>query len=214
MRYRLAPRCHSQGSTKSIDQQASLTCLGLLLFVNIVEAEAPVGKCPTLPYQLCAHVLSFGIETHGDDAPVPIDIALLADHRVAGNETAKGRGGLPPALDFRPASPAPLLDSGASMPCSLLVGGSLLMGLGAVPALAQDAENGRNVFEVRCQKCHTTESGGGGFGGRGRLRFGFFAFGTYLATTFPRSHYSAGQFTFLLKISKVPSGLSNQTIKS
>ena len=40
-----------------------------------------------------------------------------------------------------------------------LIGGSLLLGLGAAPALAQDVANGGLIFQFQCEKCHTTEAG-------------------------------------------------------
>ena len=58
--------------------------------------------------QFRAHVLPLGIEAHGDDASVPVNIALLADDRPSGDEAAQRIGGLLPALDFGHTVPAPL----------------------------------------------------------------------------------------------------------
>ncbi len=74
-----------------------------------------------------------------------------------------------------------------------IIGGSLLLGLGAAPALAQDAENGRIVFQVRCSQCHTTEAGG--LHGRGPNLNGIF--GRRIASVdFPRSSRTFRELDF------------------
>ncbi len=41
-----------------------------------------------------------------------------------------------------------------------IIGGSLVLGLAAAPALAQDVANGGLIFSFQCKECHTTEAGG------------------------------------------------------
>ena len=56
--------------------QASLA--GLALLVHVVIGEPPVRERPALGHHGGVDVLTFGVVAHGDDATVPVNIALLA----------------------------------------------------------------------------------------------------------------------------------------
>ena len=87
-----------------------------------------------------------------------------------------------------------------------LIGGSLLMGLGTAPALAQDAENGRVVYEVRCKRCHTTEAGGAH--GKGPNLHGIF--GRRIASVdFPRSSRTFRELEFTWDEEKLSGFIEN-----
>ena len=87
-----------------------------------------------------------------------------------------------------------------------LIGGSLLMGLGPAPALAQDAENGRVVYEVSCKRCHTTEADGAH--GRGPNLHGIF--GRRIASVdFPRSSRTFKELDFVWDEEKLSAFIEN-----